>query len=221
MKVLFFFCLISAALLACTKRENCPKYFQIPVQVVPALLEYHVGDTITIVSKFSRKVPADNPDSEPLGTFDMKGIYWKPSFLISRFDSTEESSVIDKYFHFITDSSFNFYLSSSSQSSKLLGEYNFENDSFHLVFRLVAHTPGLYFSSLLSDNFSGQGEQQDFPGKCKLQGFGVRVQANGGSGDNNVNLFRESPNEHFNTWILLDTKERFDKFGGYCFRVVP
>lgn len=208
-------------LFSCRKPEDCPNYFELPIKIIPAKETYEVGDTLTFTSKFYKKVLAYNIQREALKPYDMSGIDWQPVTFIYRTDSTDEAgiSIIMRFFDFIEDPSFNYKLMQYSEGSTgLIGEYNFENDTFFLTYRLIARKPGTFMSEFGSNLLEAY-NTQDFPGNCNRNGFTATALMNDGA-DNNIDLLKESPNSFWNTWVLQDPKARFHKFGGYCFKVV-
>lgn len=218
--ILFSTCLFSVIIiLGCVKsRNNCPKLFEIPSSVSPYSEEYNIGDTITITSKFSKYV-YEKLLSE---YFDMSGINWHLSTGIHNMDTLEGelTYVTGKHFDFIYNSTYDYDLSYLSDgSSYLSGEPNMVNDSFQLEVELVAKVPGLFYITHASI-IQVLGIDEDFEGKCaKNDDHLVYTVMNEGR-DNNIHLLSESNNPHFNTWIPQKPEERFDREGGYCFRVV-
>jgi hypothetical protein len=215
--------LIIASLMSCNQ-EDCPRYFQIPATISPAKSEYHLGDTITIVSKFHRKVLAFNSNQEELRYFDMQGILWEPVTIIQKTDTigAVATSSIQKNFEFIYDPAYDYkYYNFSEGGDDIDGEYTYANDTFSLVVKLVAKRPGTFLLRQGSGILAGE-SPQDYPGSCnKYDGFDVWVQMNGGIG-NNIELLNESPDTHWNTWYVQQERDNklFSRSGGYCFKVV-
>lgn len=215
---------------SCTKFEDCPRYFQIKAKIVPQKDEYHVGDTITVVSKFHRQVTAFNSEQDEIGTFDMKGIKWKPISVIYRIDTIAHQdnplfSVVNTDLLYLFDSIYDYEIfESSTFGNSLLGEYNYSGDSFDLEYKFVCLNVGIFLLEHSSLVEAGAGEPQDFPGICKRTGsnFDVWVEMNLGI-NNNVHLLKESPDPHWNSWFVNQEKDRnlFSELGGFCFRVVP
>ncbi|HMG14165.1 MAG TPA: hypothetical protein VK590_01890, partial [Saprospiraceae bacterium] len=200
--------------------------FKIPSKILPAISTYKIGDTITIISKFHRSVPSYSLENLDTGKKDMSGIKWKPRSAIYRIDSLDfpnnvEYSDFEKNFHFVNDKSYNYKIFKfSDNSSSLIGEYNYSNDTFSLSYKILALKAGTYYLESGSDNYPGVVDQQDYPGKCHGVGFEVYIDMNKNT-NNNINFLKESPDYHWNTWIFKDTTGRFNKFGGYCFKVKP
>lgn len=199
---------------ACRKVENCPSKFQLPASITPYSEVYNVGDTIKIASKFSKDVLEINLDR----TYDMGGVSWHPGSRVHKIDTSVAQEDTKEYFEFIENPTYNYecFIFSSSNSTVLIGEFNFQNDTFDLQVELIAKIPGLYHlvhtSTLVNDD-------QDFPGKCRQVGIEGYTLMNEGM-DNNIHLLEESPDSHYNTWILQKPDMRFHREGGYCFRVI-
>ncbi len=203
---------------SCTKVENCPTYFQLPVKLSPAKETYQIGDTISIQSKFSKNVEALNIESDPLGTFDMEGVLWDMAFGGQILDTIGVVSFnVQKTFDVIVNPEFDFteFLFSSGASG-YFGEPNYANDTFNLEFKIIPKKEGVFFlsfGSTLDNSF------QNFKGSCSRGGiYGISIMNEGA--DNNIHLLAESPEEHYNTWILQKPEERFHRAGGYAFKVV-
>lgn len=213
---------------SCIKQENCPRYFQVPFDLSPINIEYHVGDTLKVISKFSRHVLAYNGERNAIGRFDMKGILWKPVSVLFRIDSIEikdnpRYSDFTSNFEYIKQVDMNYNVTPQTDYGNMLwGEYHYSNDTFYLSYNVVCKKPGIYLLENSSDIIPGHGAQ-DFPGSCsKRNGFDVWVLMNGGI-NNHVELLKESPDPHWNTWLVQQEKDNklFSELGGYCFKVIP
>lgn len=198
--------------------SKCPRYFNVPGHLHPALAEYKVGDTVTVTSTFHREVIGYTNEHEDLGFFDLGNVAFKPVTFIYAIDrdSSEEISVLSESFDFIENEVFDYAETIYSEGSALIGEYNFHNDTFNLSYRLITQKPGLYYHEFGS--WVGI-SSQTFDGKC-LGDIQVFVNLNVGL-NSNIQLLSESPNWFYNTWIPQDPKVRFYNTGGYAFRVVP
>jgi len=209
---------------SCNDQKKCPIYVQIPAQIIPQKAEYHLGDTIKIISKFHHDILAYDSEEKEIGNFNMTNVEWKPLTVISRIDTLGQAgtSKIHLYFSFVENINYDYKLILISDDfSALEGEYNYKEDSFDLQIKLIPKKIGSYFLRQESTTFD-YGDQ-DFPGKCPYENVDARVKMNNYDdlNDNNINLLSESPDTHFNTWILTDPKTNFFNFGGYCFKVVP
>ena len=217
MKKLFFLFTLFVFVLSCHDSQKCPDKFYLPAQLFPVKQEYRVGDTITINSAFHREVLAFNTEGKEVGYFDMAGVEWMPGTGVYRIniDSAESKSILSESIGFVESSQYDYSLTLTSGGTILTGEYNFSNDSFNLEYKLVLLQPGVFFHEFGSS--TGIGDSQSFEGKCG--DFQVFMNINEGM-DNNISLLSESPNSHFNNWILLSPKTRFYDMGGFAFKVV-
>jgi len=205
---------------SCRDYEECPDSLVINAIIEPSKLEYNVGDTIKIISKFGKWVDGFNSEGKLIGQFNTEGLSWIPVTLISRTDTVEDRpSTIKEYFDFIEDVNYNYHLYTlSDNSSGLDGEYNFFQDTFELKIKLVAKSEGT-FVILQKSGIELFGEQ-DFPGKCPGRGLYGWVNMNEGS-KNNIYLLHESPDSTWNYWTFGDSIEYFQHNGGFCFKVNP
>lgn len=218
MKVQILIVFIYTVITSCGS-ENCPNYFYVPAQFLPAKQEYKVGDTITVSSRFHREVIGFSIEGKDLGFFDLGNVSFKPVTFIYVIDQdiSEEISVVSEAFDFIENDNYDYAETVYTEGSALTGEYNFHNDTFDLSYSLVAREPGLYYHELGS--WIGISSNQTFDGKCQGE---IYVYMNLNMGLNaNIELLSESPNWHYNTWIPQNAKNRFYDMGGYAFRVVP
>ena len=219
MKQIYYTLILSVTLFACCKKvENCPKYFLIPAKVLPESSQFHIGDTITIVSSFDKSQEGFNSENNSIGMFDLGGIKWEPITNIFRVDLEDQAGkpTVVTYFNFIYNPTYDYNITTLSGNVSILdGEYNLENDTFNLEIKLVAIEKGVYYlqqrSGLVTSN-------QQFPGKCSGNGFDAWVEVIN-EGNNNIGLLHESPDSIYKD-VFNDTEYRFYKLGGYCFEVV-
>ncbi len=207
-------------LTSCIKEEkiNCPTSFELPAQVIPYKNLYHIGDTIILISKFSKNIYEDNTKK----TYNMENITWPAGFRTFRIDSNNNfdealRTKINDYFSIndCSDSNFNLF-SFSNGGDALSMTYNFKKDTFCLFLTISPKRKGLYIIT-----FGGglDKSEQEFEGKCKNVSFNAYGSLNKGK-DNNINLLRESPMEHCNTWILQNPEDRFYKKCYFVLKVI-
>ena len=215
----YFSC--SFLLMACQKFEDCPRYLVITASIKPALREYHIGDTIRIISKFDKHVDGVNSDLEDLGKFNTEGTSWRPATAIFRIDTLGQGAktTVGSYFDFVENENYNYHLFYVSELSGIDGEYNYDNDSFDLQVMLIPKKEGTFFLHQGSGFGSSHNEIQNFEGHCNGVIADAWVSMNADS-SNNIELFLESPDPHWNTWLLNKPVERFQHVGGYCFKVI-
>jgi hypothetical protein len=225
MKKLFFFVLV----VGFTSCNNCISLdFALPVRIVNPQVEYHLGDTIRVQSKFGRMVKGIVGLSH-VRDVDMGGIQWYPYTLVSRIDTLYQDypyyhpSLVGSAFDFIENPNMAYYAAGDTVDVLLTGEYTYANDTFLLEYALVAQKVGTYLLHQLTA-LELKGSQQDFPGKCGRNPFFVEYYMNNEFGTytgNNLGLLLESPNPYYNNAMYYDNVDRFYRHGGYCFRVVP
>lgn len=218
---LIFLILISYMINGCINQEDCPRYAKISANLFPKKMDFHIGDTITISSKFHKEVLVFNSEQKEIGTLDLSAINWMPSTSIFRIDTIGQGGVttIHKYFFFIDDARYDYNLFIESENfSALDGDYNFRNDSFDLEIRIITKRPGTFF--LTQEAGTGFQSEQKFPNKCPGINIESWVNMNNGE-DNNVQLLQSSPDSFWSSQILNNPQENFFNNGGYCFRVLP
>ena len=215
--------IIFLAIILCSCRDNstCPNYFILPINIKPTKAEFHVGDTITLISKFYKYVGSYNIEDKYLGKFNMEGVNWMPYINVFRTDTIDSPipekvlySVVLKYFEFIPDT---FNLSApqfGDGNSIITGLYSYTKDTFNLMYKLVAKHPGIFLITHAGDENSAP-----FPGKCNLHTFYTIYTVNGG-GDDNLDLLLK-PNIPFWNEQYDDADEYLRKYGAYCFEVLP
>lgn len=210
----------------CKKQEKCPEIFLLPASISPHKPTYKVGDTIEVVSMFHYMLPGYHQDDatrerKKVGDFDMRGIVWHPGASVYRIDSLfmhSEYSLIGSNFAFLQQTNGFGPFQYSESGVRLTGEYEYANDTFQLSFKLICQSTGTYFFEIGSRNFGRRA--QPFEGWCRRLTYDTKYVMNEYQ-NNNIDFLRESPDSHWNEWILLDPQGRFHDFGGYCFKVEP
>jgi len=133
-----------------------------------------------------------------------------------------DTSIIDysniHFFDLIVDSNHSYSIYNfSNGKSWINGQYNYSNNTYSLVFKLIPKKTGLFFFKQGSD-INLQDSDQDFEGKCRNKSSDAKIYMNN-RGDNNSHLINECKNEHYK--LFLKNKEtQYLDFGGYCFRVI-
>ncbi len=213
---LFLNLFVTLLLQSCVKKaQDCPVNFQIPAQTLPYSEQYQIGDTITVISEFHKEVYELNTDKR----YDMEGIEWFPGLGVARIDndSVDVNFRTKDYFDLVENSKYGLeWFTYSDGATQIDGVYNFQNDTFDIEVKIIAQSTGIYNLRFGSQLFASK---QWFPGKCKRSHFQAQTTMNVGE-DNHIHLLEESPNPHFNTWVLQKTDERFYAKGDFCFSVV-
>lgn len=197
----------------CFDPDDCPERFHVPAEIIPYQIEYHIGDTITFISKFDRMVHEIKTNRK----YDMNNIKWSPNTIVNLLDTIGYSNISD-YFNFTTVNDYQEF-NLSSGNSVLSGQYNYIENKFILEFILIPKRTGNYFLSQKCAIGPNHGDV-DFPGKCNGNGYDVIVDMNSGK-DGNIDILKSSQDSLYNTWVLGDPKRNFYDRGGFCFRVIP
>ncbi len=201
---------------ACVKKEceiSGSYNFIIPATLTPAKDTFRIGDTITISSTFSDQVYDQTTDQK----YELIDFKFYPGTEIVKIDTITNLSKIANYFEIIVDTSYNYNLINyNNGSDALVGQFNYESKTYSLEYQLVTLESGLFY--LEYGLLLGLIDNQSFSGKCSNISLSASVEMNNKI-DNNISFLNDSPNEHYNTWILEKPEQRFHKFGGYSFYV--
>lgn len=217
MKYMGIFLMFSVFLNSCIK-EKCQiaggyYEFEIPATLTPAKDTFHIGDTITFISSFSDELYERITNN----IYKLESIRFYPETSIHRIDTIGK---IDDFseFEIIIDSIYDYnFFSYSSGAITLVGDFFYNANMYKLDFKIIPKIPGLFFFRH-GLGIGSYGENQDFDGKCSNVKIDGAVKLNDGF-DNNIEMLNDSPDSHYNEWILAKPQERFYKFGGYCFYV--
>lgn len=212
--ILIFISIVSCD--GCIDPDECPDTFNVPAEIIPYQRQYHIGDTITLFSKFDRHVHEIRTDRK----YDMININWFPNTYIQFIDTIGgANTILSKYFKLILDTKCKEYISTTLGVSGIDCNYTFENDSFSLTYKFIPKRTGNFFLSqkcAIGPNFN----EQDFPGKCRNYGYYVIVDMNSGK-DGNIDILESAKDSLYNHWVLSNPKTRFYERGGFCLTVVP
>lgn len=212
----------------CKDVKNCPRFFTLPVSITPAKEVYNIGDTITIISEFSDQLVGLNIEETEIGTFDMKGIQWKPRIRIFKIDTfiTERDDHVSKiaanFYIDVSNTLFEYKVYSTGDEA-LVGEYVEQGNKFSFKIIISPQIKGTYYIEFDSRNNYGNFGFQDYPGVCKNDILNIYYKTNEGK-DNNLHFLKESPDPFWDRSRSngytgdIYTKEP-EKVGGYCFKV--
>lgn len=217
MKYTIFILCIILLLSSCIRRKcRIPGGydFEIPVTLSPAQETYRIGDTISISSVFSDEVYERVTNQ----FYVLEDIAFSPGIGIAEISGITDT--ISVHFDVLIAPKFNFlgpvYLEGPLEYS---GQYHYENREYSLTYQIIPKQTGLFIFSH-SAALGELGSDQDFDGKCRGESIATtRTTLNGGA-DNNIHLLSESPDPHYNDWILQKPNERFHGSGSFAFRVV-
>lgn len=202
-------CIIFVTTISMQCNEECPHRFHIPAEIIPYQLEYHIGDTIRILSKFEKNVHELQTDMK----YDMSKIDFIPNTVIDFLDTIGRSKISDYFIFYSYSPNYKEYILSKGQSL-LEGQYAFLNDSFSLEYIIIPKYPGNYFL------YQKCGIWENFPGRCRHVYYDAIVDMNMGK-DGNINLLKVSKDTLYSTIPEQVAKSQFYDQGGFCFRVVP
>lgn len=213
-------------LVSCGKDEEAKCDFngahkiELPVSLHPARETYKIGDTIAVSSVFATSLF----DRVTMENYELKNFRFEPLTFVANLDSiySPESAGLYglEYFDVIIDSTYNyfrFYYSNGGQS--LLGEYAMDSGFYHLRYKLVPRKAGFFLvwqASALVAEF----HDQTFSGQCPNKGIDFISVLNGKDSDDNIDFLKQSPDEHWNDWVLAQAQERFYDRGSFAFRVI-
>jgi len=212
-KVVIYYLLI--LFISCST-DDCPTKFQIPAYIQPLISNYKIGDTLTINSKFYKVLQEANLNEE----FNFEKHPPRVACGIYKIDTQHltDISIINKYIQFIYNDSIlaNIKYLSGGQNV-ITGVFNYNKDSFYTEIKIKLNTLGIYLINFGSDNYD-----EPFPGQCKFHEiYDIFTMMNNNRENNNLEFLKESPDSFYSQWMLEDPVNRFHRFGGYCFKVVP
>ncbi len=215
MKIVIFLIATVAVFTKCDPKEcqfGGAYDFEIPASLLPMQDTFGIGDTITIVSSFSDDVYEHQTDRK----YQLVDFAFFPATLIKKISINPAIDAVDD-FEVLIDSLTNYSIVKYSGGINIIeGEYKYEQNRYFLEFQLVAKEKGLFYLEQGVDiSFI---KNQEFEGKCKDDANDGRVNMNNGA-INNIDMLKESPDPHYREWFFGNPKERFYKFGGYCFYV--
>jgi hypothetical protein len=217
-----FFLLVALAIVfsGCLRKEcrDIPGGYTFQVQAIlqPTVDTIRIGDTMSLASCFSNRIFEEKTQEY----FILENFEFFPSVAVYKIDEMPASEDGLADFEILISDQYNFsYQKFSSGASGLFGEYTYneQDNEYSLKFQLVAASKGLYY---LEYGISPDLKSQNFPGKCNNIGISSGTVLLNQGQDNNISLLKDSPDPHYNNWILQDPTDRFYKFGGYCFYVV-
>ncbi len=201
---------------ACHKKnEPCPTEFQVPGKSIPYSKSYHLGDTLTLQSFYHYMIYEKNTNKY----YNMKKLDIKAGLMINSLDTLDGSHNQDlsRYVYVIPNNNYKYNIQFYSDgSSVLVSNILIDRDTFRNEIKIVFNKKGSY---LLTYGPSSLMNKMDFEGKGRCTDFNLFTIMNAGL-DNNIDLLKESPDEHFNTWILQKPEDRFYRGASFAYRVI-
>ncbi len=222
MKKLFFILTISTIFFACPDNfsgdDGCKQYrynFTLPISFVPTGSIIHIGDTVTITSKFSNKLWNDKHTE--LFTFD--SIDFKISCHFIKVDT-----IIDaqgrfnflKDFEIIADSLYNFRKGKTTTAF----DYFYDNNEYFLKFKFIPMVKGVYLFEFISRRNLSSFDWDDAyildeDGDCETNRWRPQLITN--NGQSYSELLEYSPNEYYKEKVGYNFHPQRD--GAHCFKV--
>jgi len=198
------------------KNEPCPTEFQVPGKSIPYAKSYHLGDTLTLQSFYHYMIYEKRTNKY----YNMKELDIESGLNIRSLDTTDASYNQDliKYVDFIPNKNYEYYIQKFSSGNVVLySNIILDEDTFRNEIKIVFKKKGIF---LLGYGPSSLMNRMDFEGKSwRCSDFNLFTIMNAGM-DNNIDLLKESPDEHFNTWILQSPEDRFYRGASFAYRVI-
>lgn len=188
--------------------------FELTATLSPAKDTFKIGDTITFTSSFPDEVNERNTNQQ----YKLENFRFYPGTRITEISDsfTDPAAILE--FEILIDSSMDFHrFDYSTGEIAYIGEYNYLNNKYNLNFKLIPKSTGFY-EFRFGSSLVGLDDSQNFKGKCDNLKVSAVVKLNEGA-DNNIQMLSNSPDSHFNNWVLQKPQERFHDGGGYCFYV--
>ena len=210
--ILIIFAMLSLA--SCNKEcriTGATYHFQISSTLYPALDTFSIGDTITIFTEFNDQVYEAKTDK----TYDLSNLtlyYYIRMYKIS--ESPTVRAAIDSFqFDYAGLNTYHYDYFTNSNYKVLRGDYSYYNNTYSIKYKFSPMDTGLFICSNAAEL-----RGQSFPDKCDNMESEFHVDLNNGN-DNNISMLSQSPDEHFNTWVLEKPYDRFHLSGSYAFYV--
>lgn len=206
---------------SCHKKEPCPDDFIVYGQVVPYSSRYKIGDTIHLLVKTDmHAIKARNINKY----YSFDSLILHSGLTIYRIDTpaTDFYSRLTDFVDTIDDPLFNYEIYTHEDSSSNLSFASIiDNDSIYASVKIVLKSEGLYILHFgVYHNWAVKcGINYLFYDPCDLKFFSLTTQLNPGQ-DNNFDLLKESPNDHFSKWMTADPKRNFYDKSGFAYRVI-
>jgi hypothetical protein len=214
MKTKLLYILVIFYLLAssCIKDKICPNDFVVYGSVTPYSDSYKIGDTISLKSHFSKFVyERKTSQFYDLTDLNIESVLYL--FKIDTIISPNYGNVLS-YVELISSGRYQEYVQNFSDGGQeYFSNIIFSNDTFYHDIKFIPKVKGMY---ILTYGPACIENEMDFVGKCRGS-FDLTTRLNKDM-DNNINLLKDSPDPHFNNWILQNPEERFYN-GRFAYRV--
>ena len=193
--------------------EPCPNEFVVFGEVNPYSDTYKVGDTISLTATFSKYIF----EKKTKKYFNLKDLNIEAEFYIFKIDTINDGTNfgVFEYVNLISSNKYQEYVQNFSEGGQMyFSNIIFKNDTFYHELKFIPKIKGLFvltYGPFTLDN------SMNFEGKCNNWVFNLNTRLNNGE-NNNIYLLKQSPDEHFNTWILQNPEQRFYP-GRYAYKV--
>ena len=157
-------------------------------------------------------------EEETGNTYDFKNIDMESALRINRIDS-HYINLDNNLMHFveiIPNNIYDYYIQTFNDGgSMLFSKLILDKDTFRNEVKIILHKKGVFIINYGPFILEGT---QAFEGYCNKTEYQLDTYLNKGQ-DNNIFLLKDSPNEHFNSWIFINPEERF--YGrSFAYRVI-
>jgi hypothetical protein len=174
---------------------------------------FRVGDTLHVSSVFDHWVY----DQHGGGEYKLVDYNFYPGI---GFTLISDTSVQD-----VPQPKVEFYSTTNELSpfhSNLVNtSYVYEEDTYSLRYKIVLQDTGLFMLSHGASLTAGVTGNQEFPGKCwQVDATGAQIKLEN-QNLANIHMLEDSPDPHFNDWILQKPQQRFHDGAGFAFYVKP
>jgi len=207
MKYYLFISFFTLSILyACKEKisEPCPEEFLVYGEVKPYADTYNVGDTISLSVTFSKHIFEKRTEKY----FDLIDLKIESEFYIFKIDTINDGTDfgVFQYVDLISSDKYQEYVQDFGGGGQMyFSNIIFKNDTFYHELKFIPEIKGIFiltYGPFTMDN------NMNFDGKCSNRDFNLNTRLNSDK-DNNIYLLNQSPDVHFNTWILQNPELRF------------
>jgi len=204
---------------SCGKPKECPDDFIVYGHVEPYSDVYYVGDTLELYVKNSCEYVYSRSQEK---YYSLRGHRFFSYLYIYQIDSsvTDYYYKLHEFVDIIEDTTFAYETSYSTDSNSHLSFRSVNQyDSIYSSVKIVLKKKGLFYLSF--GIWNSNSIRCGFPmnNSCDTINFDLRTILNKGR-DNNINFIKESPNDHFNSWMLHPADKNFYERGSFVYKVI-
>jgi hypothetical protein len=217
MSKFILFLIVFSAFTICTScvSERCDipggYHWHLPIKIHPMQDTFRMGDTLYVSSIFDHWVFDQHGGDE----YNLVDYSFYPSIgFTSKGDTNfKDFPQPEVEFHSITNDL------SPMEDNLVYTNFVYEEGTYSLRYKLVLQDTGLFMLSHGASLIGYKGAQ-DFPGRCGRE----RASANmvlEHADSANIHMLEDSPDSHYNDWILQKPQQRFHDGAGFAFYVKP